>query len=355
MRKFNFSAGPAALPEEVLLHLQYDLLDWQAQGVSILEMPHRAPAAINLLEETVQLFRGLLKIPDHFQILFMHGGARMQFAAIPMNLLGQNSNAVYLNTGYWSEAAAAEAKRYGDISVPPLKKGGGEVFRAGGIFNAAYVHYCDNETIDGIEFSSPPVVDNIPLVSDMSSNILSRPIDWGRFGLIYAGMQKNIGPAGLAVVVVREDLLDQAQAMTPSVLHYKTQVKAHSAYNTLPLFNIYAASLVFKWLQKQGGVEAIALINQRKAQKVYAVIDKHELYHNDVDLSCRSRMNITFSLPNKNLEEKFIKEARERGFINLEGHPSAGGIRLSVYNAISEPMVDRLVAFMEEFAKNTLS
>ena len=357
------------MPEEVLLQLQAEFLEWSAQGASILEAPHRSCAAAYLLEETTDLFRKLLKIPSHFHILFMHGGARAQFAAIPMNLLGKSTEAIYVNTGYWSEAAAAEAKRYG--SIEEINFLGGNVgwaelakpnkmllgFASSAQPTCAYAHYCDNETISGVEFPEPPDVGNLPLISDMSSNILSRPIDWSRFGLVYAGMQKNIGPAGLAVVVVRDDLLDQALSITPSILHYQTQVKHGSAYNTLPLFNIRAAQLVFQWLEKKGGVEEMACINQRKAERVYAVIDKHDMYHNRVDPSCRSRMNITFSLPTQELEEQFIKEANAHQLINLTGHRSGGGsrgIRISLYNAMSEAAVEVLVEFMEGFVKNTI-
>lgn len=358
MRKSNFSAGPAAMPEEVLVQLQVACFDWRGQGVSLLEMPHRATVAVDLLEETRQLFRALLNIPKQFQILFMHGGARAQFSAIPLNLLGISRKAAYLNTGVWSEAACQEAQRYGEIDRVTGLDPDSALSRIAESQSwqlppeSTYVHYCDNETVSGLEFSRPPQIDGAPLVADMSSNILSKPIDWRLFGAVYAGMQKNMGVAGLSVLVVREDLLDQAMSVTPSFLHYKTQVKCRSAYNTLPLFNVYAALLMCQWLDKQGGVEAIQLVNQRKAAKVYALIDQYPaFYRNRVDKRCRSVMNMPFALPNQALEAAFVTDARQRGLINLEGHGSVGGLRASLYNPISEHAVDLLVSCMETFAR----
>ena len=355
MRKYNFSAGPATLPQSVMEVVQAEMLNWQGQSTSIIEMPHRHTKMTQLLQQTTQQCYDLLDIPDNFNVLFMSGGARMQFSAIPLNFLGSNKKAVYLDSGYWSIAAAKEAQKYGEISLAaklnrqqkPLKIPAREHWKIDN--NATYFHYCDNETIGGIEFQQFPEVD-LPLVADMSSNILSKPIDWSKFGLVYAGMQKNIGPAGLALVIVRDDLLDQAQSATPTLIHYKTQAKYHSAFNTLPFFNIYVANKVFAWLQQQGGVLAIQKRNKARAQSVYDFIDASNLYHNDVDVSCRSVMNIPFYIKDAKLEAQFIMQAEKENLINLQGHPSCGGIRVNLYNALPNDAVNALISFMQDFA-----
>lgn len=354
MRKINFSAGPAALPENVLKQVQSEFLDWQGQGASILEVPHRGDAAVALLKEARDDLRTLLEIPTDFHLLFVHGGGRGQFASIPLNLLGKNSKASYLLTGHWSKAAAEEAKLYGDISIAANlneaetpwcipEKSTWSVPR-----DASYLYYCENETLTGVEFQAAPDV-SIPVVADMTSSILSKPIDWSRHALIHAGMQKNIGPTGLSVVILHKDYLSQAMPITPSIFHYKNQVAHSSGYNTLPMFNVYVAGLVFKALIKQGGIKAVQAINKRKAEKLYAAIDGSGFYKNNVDKSCRSTMNVTFHLPTEKLEKQFLRDASEQGLINLAGHRTVGGVRASIYNAMPESAVDGLIEFMEAF------
>ena len=355
MRVFNFAAGPAALPLEVLEQARDEITDWRGSGMSVMEVSHRSKAFIAVAVEAEADLRELLGIPVDYKVLFMQGGATGQFAAIPMNLTQAESSADYLNTGSWSKKALGEARHYCQVnvaadtaasnytSVPPrstwqLTPG------------AAYVHYTPNETIGGVEFPFVPQVD-APLVADMSSSILSRPIDVSRFGLIYAGAQKNIGPAGLCVVIVREHLLGRARRGTPSVWDYKAMADEGSMLNTPPTFAWYFAGLVFKWLKKQGGLAAAAERNRAKAELLYAIIDGSGFYRNPVDPPCRSWMNVPFVLAVPALDKTFLAEANKAGLMNLEGHRSVGGMRASLYNATSIEAVRALTEFMLEFVR----
>lgn len=351
---YNFSAGPAALPKAVLEHAQKELTNWQERGVSVMEVSHRGNEFIEVAEQAKADLRALLNIPNHYKVLFLQGGARAQFAAVPLNILGDKKQADYINTGLWSTGAIKEAKRYCDVKVVADSSNDNFTFiptqeKWQLNSNSAYVHYTPNETVGGLEFQWIPETDSVPLVADMSSNILSRPLDVSKFGVIYAGAQKNIGPAGLTIVIVREDLLDLASDKTPSVLHYKTQADSHSMYNTPPTFAWYMAGLVFKWLIGQGGLAKMAEINRRKADKLYTFIDKSHFYSNPIHENDRSWMNVPFRLVNKDLEGVFLVEAEESGMIGLKGHRSVGGIRASLYNAVPEEAVDQLILFMQDF------
>ncbi|NLO79932.1 MAG: 3-phosphoserine/phosphohydroxythreonine transaminase [Xanthomonadaceae bacterium] len=356
-RVFNFSAGPAMMPEEVLKQASEEMLDWRGTGMSVMEMSHRGKEFAAIAAEAEQDLRDLLNVPANYKVLFLQGGATGQFAAVPMNLLRGKQRADYINTGAWSAKAISEARKYCEVnvaasgeasnflSIPPQSEWKLDP-------DAAYVHYTPNETISGVEFGWVPDVGDVPLVADMSSTILSRPIDVTRFGLIYAGAQKNIGPAGLAIVIVREDLLGQPQPSTPTFLNYTLQAEADSMVNTPPTYTWYLAGLVFKWLKRKGGLEAMAEINKRKADKLYAAIDNSGgFYRSPVDPDCRSWMNVPFLLPSKELEQKFLEEAKQAGLVTLSGHRSVGGLRASIYNAMPEEGVDRLVEFMQDFAR----
>jgi phosphoserine aminotransferase len=355
-RKFNFCAGPAALPEAVLLQAQQEMLDWQGRGLSIMEMSHRSSEMMSVAAEAENDLRDLLHIPENYKVLFLQGGASMQFSAVPLNLLPVDGKADYLITGQWSKKAHEEAARLGEAHVVATSKGSNfSTIPAQANWqlnkNAAYLHYTPNETIGGVEFHWTPEVDGVPLVADMSSTILSRPIDVSQFGVIYAGAQKNIGPAGLAIVIVREDLLGRSRADIPKMLDWKTAADNDSMYNTPPTYSWYLAGLVFKWLKAQGGVEGIAKINQRKAEKLYSYIDNSGFYKNPVELQSRSWMNVPFTLPNESLDKPFLQEAEDAGLLNLKGHRSVGGMRASLYNAISEEAVDALITHMQHFAQ----
>lgn len=351
---FNFSPGPAVLPAAVLEQAQAELLDWQGSGMSVMEMSHRGKEFMSIAAQAEADLRSLMQIPKHYKVLFLQGGAHSQFAMIPMNLARGKSQADYLDTGDWSLKAIEEGRRYLDLNVvassadshyttiPPFSS-----WRCNP--NAAYLHYTSNETIRGVEFDWIPEVDTLPLVVDMSSDILSRPIDVSRFGLIYAGAQKNIGPAGLTLVIVREDLLGEVMEGTPSMFNYQLYAETDSMYNTPPTYAWYLAGLVFQWLLRQGGLEAIAQINQRKAHKLYAAIDQSDFYNNPVDPDCRSWMNVPFTLANPRLEQLFLDEAAQAGLVTLKGHRLVGGMRASLYNAMPEAGVDALIAFMHEF------
>ena len=353
-RAYNFSAGPAALPQEVLEQARDELLNWQGLGVSVMEVSHRGREFLQTTREAEQDLRELLRIPDNYQVLFLQGGARGQFAAIPLNLKGDASSADYVDSGYWAQSAIKEAGRYLNVNV--VADGSACAYRALPTQDqwqldrdAAYLHYTPNETIGGLEFSFIPDSGDVPLVADMSSNILSGPLDVSRFGVIYAGAQKNIGPAGLTVAIVRDDLLDRGAPICPSVLAYRQQVEHQSMYNTPPTFAWYLAGLVFKWLKKQGGLEAIREINARKAAKLYGQIDGSDFYLNGVEPSWRSRMNVPFTLAEPELDHLFLAEAAEAGLRYLQGHKAVGGMRASLYNAVPEHHVDALVAFMKDF------
>ncbi|NRB39640.1 MAG: 3-phosphoserine/phosphohydroxythreonine transaminase [Pseudomonadales bacterium] len=353
-RVHNFCAGPAALPLEVLEQAQKEILNWQNAGLSVMEMSHRSPEIVSIANAAEADLRELLNISDDYAVLFLQGGASSQFSAIPLNMLGEGKTADYINTGQWSKKAIKEAKRYGNINVAASSED--DNFASIPSFDswnlskdAAYLHYTPNETIGGVEFFWTPEVD-VPLVVDMSSTILSRPIDVSKFGMIYAGAQKNIGPAGLTIVIVRKDLIGHAAEITPTMLDWKTADDNDSMYNTPPTYAIYLAGLVFKWLKKQGGLEAMEKINRKKAEKLYSYIDNSGFYANPVEIASRSLMNIPFTLKDAELDKAFLVGAEEKGLLNLKGHRSVGGMRASIYNAVSEASVDALIAYMQEFA-----
>ncbi|ANG61904.1 phosphoserine transaminase [Marinobacterium aestuarii] len=355
-RKYNFSAGPAALPAEVLEQARDEMLDWHGQGLSIMEMSHRSDAFVSVAEQAEQDLRDLMSIPDNYRVLFLQGGATSQFAMVPLNLLGDKTSADYINTGIWSKKGIAEARRYGYVRIAGSTES--EQFTRVPTQdeleldpNAAYVHYTPNETIGGVEYNYIPDTGSVPLVADMSSSILSREIDVSRFGLIYAGAQKNIGPAGLTVVIVREDLLGKAAAATPAMFDYQVHAGADSMNNTPPTFGWYLAGLVFKWLKRQGGVAAIEAVNRRKAAKLYDYIDSSSFYANPIAPDCRSWMNVPFTLANAGLDGMFLEQAEAAGLLNLQGHRSVGGMRASLYNAVPEAAVDALIEFMQTFAQ----
>ncbi|EKF73479.1 3-phosphoserine/phosphohydroxythreonine aminotransferase [Alcanivorax hongdengensis A-11-3] len=355
-RAYNFCAGPAALPTAVLEQAQQEMLDYQGKGLSIMEMSHRDQVFVELAARAEQDLRDLMGISDDYAVLFLQGGASTQFAMVPMNLLGEGQSADYINTGQWSKKAIKEAGRYGRINVaassedthfttvPPQ-----DTWQRSD--NAAYLHYCPNETIGGLEYSFIPEVGDTPLVADMSSTILSRPVDVNRFGLIYAGAQKNIGPAGLTLVIVRKDLLGRAADSVPAMLNYQIHADNDSMYNTPPTYAWYLAGLVFQWLKKQGGVGSMAQINQRKAEKLYGFIDNSDFYSNPVEKISRSWMNVPFVLADDSLDKAFLAQAEQAGLLNLKGHRSVGGMRASIYNAVPEAAVDALIAFMADFEK----
>lgn len=353
-RCYNFCAGPAALPEPVLATARDELLDWHGKGLSLMEMSHRSPEVVGVAQHAEQTLRTLLGVSDDYAVLFLQGGASTQFAAVPLNLAGgSGGTADYINTGQWSKKAIAEGQRYCDVNVAataqdsnfstiPPQDGWHLSTRA------AYLHYTPNETIGGVEFFWTPRVE-VPLVADMSSTILSRPVDVSQFGVIYAGAQKNIGPAGLTLVIVRRDLLGAADEICPAMLNWQTAADNDSMYNTPPTFALYLAGLVFDWLQQLGGLEAMAAINRRKAEKLYAAIDGSDFYTNPVELPSRSLMNVPFILADDALDKLFLQESEAAGLLNLKGHRSVGGMRASLYNAVSEAAVDALIAFMQDF------
>lgn len=355
MRAYNFCAGPAALPTAVLERAQAEMLDWHGRGVSIMEMSHRGKDFVEVAAKAEADLRRLMNIPNHYKVLFLQGGASLQFSAVPLNLLGKHHQADYIHTGIWSEKAYKEAQRYGDIHIINATNtiDGKTAITAPSEWNlsdnAAYVHYADNETIGGLQFAAVPDVQQ-PLVCDMSSSILSAPIDVSKFGIIYAGAQKNIGPAGLTLVIVREDLLDQTRDDIPSILKYSDQAKNDSMVNTPPTYSWYLAGLVFEWLLNQGGVEAIHQVNLQKAQLLYDYIDGSGFYANPIAKANRSLMNVPFTLADSGLEKTFLAEAEQHQLLNLAGHRSVGGMRASIYNAIPLEGVQALVQFMQDFA-----
>ena len=357
MTIYNFSAGPAVLPREVLLQAQAELLDWHGSGMSVMEMSHRGKEYMSIQAQAEADLRELMGIPANYKVLFLQGGASQQFAMIPMNLLRGKTSADYLNTGEWSKKAISEAKKFCTVNV--VATGADKNFSSIPAFDtwkrdpdAAYLHYTPNETIGGVEFNWLPEAGDVPLVADMSSNVLSRPVDVSKYGLIYAGSQKNIGPAGLAIVIVRDDLIGQTVAGTPTMLDYKTHADNDSMYNTPPTYGIYIAGLVFQWLKKNGGIAAMEQTNIAKAKLLYATIDASDgFYHCPVVLSDRSRMNVPFTLKDANLDGDFLKQADARGLLQLKGHRSVGGMRASIYNAMPLEGVQTLVDFMNEFAQ----
>ncbi len=353
---YNFGAGPAMLPAAVMKQAQEELLDWNGTGISVIEMSHRSKQFSSIVEESEADLRELLKIPESHRVLFLQGGASSQFAMVPMNLLGEQQTADYIHTGIWSGKAIKEARRFGDINVAASSET--ENFltipdRANWSLSEqpAYVYYTDNETIGGLEFSDLPDVGDIPLVSDMTSNFLSRPIDVSSFGVIIAGSQKNISPAGLVIVIVREDLIGQAGARVPSLYDYAIQNNEKSLFNTPPTFTWYMAGLVFKWIKQQGGIAAMQKNSNRRSSKLYDFIDNDDFYANPVQKEYRSRMNVPFTLKNDALNDSFLGEAQEAGLMELKGHRSVGGMRASLYNAMPEKGVDVLLELMQEFSR----
>ncbi|GMT47410.1 MAG: phosphoserine aminotransferase [bacterium] len=355
-RVFNFSAGPAMLPAEVLEQASAEMADWHGTGMSVMEMSHRGKEFTSIAEKAEADLKEILTIPDNYKSLFLQGGASSQFAMVPMNLLRGRDTADYINTGSWSKKAIAEAGRFCNVNIAATAEASNFTTippRQQWSLNpdAAYVHYTPNETIGGVEFHEIPDTGNVPLVADMSSTILSRPVDVSRFGVIYAGAQKNIGPAGLTIVIVRDDLIGEPVSGTPSMFNYEIHAKAGSMYNTPPTYSWYIAGLVFEWIRGKGGINAIAGINKRKSDKLYAFIDNSGFYSNPVAPDCRSWMNIPFILARPDLDGKFLELARDAGLVNLKGHRSVGGMRASIYNAMPEEGVDALIEFMADFEK----
>lgn len=355
-RAYNFCAGPATLPEAVLRQARDEMLDWRGTGMSVMEMSHRSDDFVQIAETAEQDLRDLAGVSDDYAVLFMQGGASSQFSMIPLNLLGDKAGADYVNTGIWSKKAIAEARRYGEINVAASSEDSGFTTipdqaawqtRA----DAAYLHYTPNETIGGLEFDFVPDSGDVPLVADMSSTLLSRPLEVSKFGLIYAGAQKNIGPSGLVVVIIRKDLLGKARKETPTMMNYQVIADNDSMYNTPATYSWYLAGLVFKWLKEQGGVQAMGEINLRKARKLYDFIDGSDFYANPIERRFRSWMNVPFTLADNALDNEFLKGADARGLLNLKGHRSVGGMRASIYNALPEAGVDALIGYMAEFAR----
>ena len=356
-RVHNFSAGPAILPIPVLEEIQRDMLALPGVGMSILEVSHRSKAFEAILDQAIADIRALANVPDHYHVLFLQGGASLQFSMIPMNLLGPGQTADYIVTGAWGQKAAKEAKKVGTVNVAATTEA--DNFRRLPAQDelkltpdAAYVHFTANETIHGVEFTrEPEVAPGVPLLCDTSSNMFSRPIDVAKYALIYAGAQKNLGPAGVTIVIVRDDLLKRAPDTLSTMLNYNTHAKEKSLYNTPPTFAIYTVGLVLKWLRANGGLSAMAERNERKAGKLYAEIDRTGFYRGHAQPECRSNMNITFRLPSEDLEKLFVKESGAVGLDGLKGHRSVGGLRASIYNAFPEQGVDVLIDFMREFER----
>ena len=354
---YNFSAGPAGLPKAVMEKAQAEFINWNGLGTSVMEISHRSKEFIKVAEEAEQDLRDLLNIPDNYKVLFCQGGARAQFAAVPLNLLGSAKKATYIDAGYWAESAIKEAKKYCEVDVYDAKveKDGKSAVADASEWKidpeSAYVHFCPNETIDGIEISDLPVTDK-PIVADMSSNILSRQIDVSKYGVIYAGAQKNIGPAGICIAIVRDDLLDLASDLLPSFISYKVLAEKDSMFNTPPTFAWYLSGLVFKWLKEHGGVPAMEQTNREKAEILYGYIDSSSFYKNDIYPANRSRMNVPFQLAKPELDALFLEQAETRGLVALKGHRAVGGMRASIYNAMTVEGVQALVDFMKEFEAN---
>ena len=355
-RIFNFSAGPAALPLEVLEQARDELVNWHGSGMSVMEMSHRGKEYMSIQAEAEADLRELMGIPANYKVLFLQGGASSQFSMIPMNLLRGKASADYLNTGEWSKKAISEAKKYGKVNVVASSEDKNFSYAPTQDKwkldpDAAYVHYTPNETIGGVEIFWTPETGKVPLVADMSSNILSRPIDVSKFGLIYAGAQKNIGPAGLTIVIVREDLLGQTVAGTPVMFDYKIQADNDSMYNTPPTYAIYIAGLVFKMLKAKGGLAAMEKVNRAKAKLLYDALDASKFFVSPVAKENRSLMNIPFTLKDASLDEEFLKGAKALKMVQLKGHRSVGGMRASIYNAMPVEGVQTLVDYMKAFEK----
>ena len=357
-RIYNFSAGPGILPKEVLLEAQKDLYSYKGEGLSVMEMSHRSKTYGEIITEAEKDVRTLLNIGDDYAVLFLQGGATLQFSMVPLNIMPPNNKADYINTGTWSKKAIKEAKRVGEINIAASSEDSNfnyipkqDALKL--TSDASYVHFTSNNTIYGTEFKTEPEVGDIPLVCDASSNILSKPIDVNKYGIIYAGAQKNMGPAGAALVIVKKSLLERSPETLHTYLNYNTHVEKGSMYNTPPTFTVYIMGLVYKWLLKNGGVEAMQKINEAKAKLLYDAIDNSDgFYKGAAAVEDRSLMNVTFNLQNEELEKKFIAEATAKDFSGLKGHRSVGGIRASIYNAFPTKGVEDLVQFMDDFKKN---
>ena len=355
-RVFNFSAGPAMLPVEVLEQAREEMLDWNGSGMSVMEMSHRGKEFLSIAERAEADLRELLAIPANYKVLFLQGGATSQFAMVPMNLLRGKTAADYINTGAWSKKAIKEAGTYCKVNVAASSEASNFTTAPAQNElkldpNAAYVHYTPNETIGGVEFPYVPETGAVPLVADFSSTLLSRPIDVSRYGVIYAGAQKNIGPAGLTVVIVRDDLMGEILPGTPSIFDYKNHADNDSMSNTPPTYAWYLAGLVFQWIKRNGGLAAMGERNRLKAERLYSAIDASGFYANPVEPACRSWMNIPFTLANADLDADFLAQAKARGLVTLKGHRSVGGMRASIYNAMPEAGVDKLIEVMGEFER----
>ncbi len=357
MKIYNFSAGPAVLPKEVLKRAAEEMLDWHGSGMSVMEMSHRGPEFIAIAQEAEADLRTLMAIGSDYAVLFLQGGAIGENAIVPMNLLGDRKTIDFINTGEWSKKSIKEAKKYAQVNVAASSEDKNFSYvpareRWKLSSDAAYVHVCSNETIGGVEYHWIPDVGAVPLVADMSSHLLSRPVDVSKYGVIYGGAQKNVGPAGLTLVVVRKDLLDRALAITPSAFHWKEQAEADSMLNTPPTYAIYIAGLVFKWLLAQGGLAAIEQKNIAKAKLLYDTLDASSFYSNPVRKEDRSRMNVPFKLRDEALDAAFLKGAQQRGLLQLKGHRSVGGMRASIYNAMPIEGVQALVDYLREFERS---
>jgi len=356
MTTYNFCAGPAMLPTEVMLQAQEEFINWHGRGCSIMEMSHRGKDFMAVAAKAERDLRDLMQVPDNYKVLFMHGGGRGQFSAVPLNLMQTGKKADYIVSGAWSKAAAEEAVKFGAINTQQIQ------LKADGVRSlvaekdwqldpqASFVHFCPNETVDGLEFTGVPDT-QVPLVADLSSTILSRPLDVSRYGVIYAGAQKNIGPSGLTLVIVREDLLPKAGAPIPAILDYRLAAENESMFNTPPTYAWYLAGLVFEWLKRQGGVAAMGKLNQQKADTLYQYLDQSDFYRNDVASANRSWMNVPFFLADDRLNDLFITESEAAGLLALKGHRMVGGMRASIYNAMPLEGVQTLVTFMQEFER----
>ena len=357
-RVFNFSAGPATLPLEVLEHAQAELLEWRNTGASVMELSHRGKPFLDMAAEAEADLRQLMAIPSNYKVLFLQGGATLQFSMVPLNLLGDKTEADYVNTGHWSKKAIIEGQRFANVNVVATSESSAySTIPALSDWqlnsDAAYCHYTPNETIAGVEFNFVPEVGDVPLVADMSSSILSQPVDVSRYGVIYAGAQKNIGPSGLTVIIVRDDLLGNTSSSAPSLFDYQAQAEKDSMLNTCPTFSWYMAGLVFKWIKSKGGVVAMAKHNRTKSEKLYQCIDQSGgFYTGPVEKLYRSRMNVPFILADSSLDSAFLKQSAEAGLVALKGHRSVGGMRASIYNAMSQEGVDALIDFMVDFQKH---
>ncbi len=353
---YNFSAGPAVLPADVLAIAQNELRDWHGSGMSVMEMSHRGSEFMSIAEKAENDLRQLMAIPNNYKVLFLQGGASSQFAMVPMNILAGKNTADYINTGAWSKKAIKEAKKYCSVNVAATSEAQNFTTvpaQSEWSLNkdSAYVHFVSNETIGGVEFPFIPETGDIPLVADMSSTILSRPVDVTKYGIIYAGAQKNMGPAGLTVVIIRDDLIGLAPDNTPSMFNYKDLADNNSMLNTPPTFAWYLAGLIFDWLNTNGGLKAIAEVNKRKSEKLYNAIDASGFYNSPVAVECRSWMNVPFTLADAELDKIFLTEAANAGLVSLKGHRSVGGMRASIYNAMPEEGINALISFMADFEK----